>query len=133
MNKILLYFIKLIHFLFVCFVIIVPFTNLKPLLLIHCLFVPFMLIHWGFNNDSCSLTVLEEKLTKKIYGENNYKENECITCKIIKPIYNYINDKDKFTGLIWILALLLCLFAFFKIYYLIYFNIIRHPLEMFIL
>jgi hypothetical protein len=132
MNKLILLIIKFIHILFVIFVVFVPFTNIKPFLMLHAIFVPFLLLHWGFNDDTCSLTVMEETLTKKIYGKDKYKEEECITCRVIKPVYKFINNKSEFSGLIWLITLLLALYSIFKIYYLIYYKKIKHPLEFFI-
>jgi hypothetical protein len=133
MNLLLLFLVKVVHLVFLIFVIFVPFTNIKPLLMLHAIFVPFLLLHWGFNDDTCSLTVMEESLTKKIYGKDKYKEEDCITCKMIKPVYKFINNKNEFSGLIWLITLLLALFSIFKIYYMFYYNQIKHPLEFFIL
>jgi hypothetical protein len=133
MNKLLLLLIKIIHILFILFVIFIPFTNIKPFLMLHAMIVPFILLHWGFNDDTCSLTLMEEKITKKIYGQNNYDENECITCKIIKPVYKFINNKNEFSGLIWLITLIFALFSIFKIYNMIYYGKIKHPLEFFII
>lgn len=133
MNKLLLLFVKIMHLIFLIFITIVPFTNIKPFIMLHAIFVPFLLLHWGFNDDTCSLTMMEETLTKKVYGKDKYKEEECITCKIIKPIYKFINNKNEFSGLIWLITLLLALFSIFKIYYFIYNKEIKHPLELFLL
>jgi hypothetical protein len=130
MNLLLLTLVKIFHTIIVLFIVVTPFLNYKPLLFLHVLFVPMMLLHWAFNDDTCSLTILEEGLTKKLKGSNNYKEEDCVTCKMIKPVYKFINNKDEFSGLIWLITLILSLFAIFKMYYYIYYNKIRHPLDL---
>lgn len=116
MNSLLLFIIRFVHLLILGFITIVPFTNIVPFFIIYLLGVPFMMFHWAFNNDTCSLTILEEQIRKKINGE--FKEEECFTCRIIKPFYNYNNDSNKsvFSGLIWLLTLILFLVVLFKMY-----------------
>jgi hypothetical protein len=92
--------------------------------------IPFLLSHWGLNNDVCSLTVAEELLTKKIYG--NYEESECITCQIIKPVYNIMETKEQFSGFIWISTLILWMIVMFKIYYMVHNKRISSPIDLFI-
>ena len=128
MNKLLLYFIKIIHVLLFLTIIITPFTNKIPLLFLYSFSIPFLLSHWGLNNDICSLTIAEEILSRKIYGD--YNEDDCVTCKIIKPVYRLMNTKDQFSGFIWTSTLILWLFVMFKIYYMIQKNKITHPLQL---
>ena len=70
------------------------------------------MFHWLLNNNMCALTLLETKLREKITGIVNAKK-ECISCKIIEPIYDFKNnykDRAKFiyasATTLWIISLI---------------------------
>ena len=54
--------IRTFHLLFVAFVTLAPFTSNRALLVLHALIVPFLWLHWLLNDDTCALTVLENRL-----------------------------------------------------------------------
>ena len=79
--------IKIIHTLFVAFVLLAPFSNIELLLTYHFIIVPFLWIHWYTNNDVCALTLIESKLRGI--------EDTSDTCigSVINPIYK-VQNKD---------------------------------------
>lgn len=108
--------INIIHTLFVLFVLLVPFTEDKFMLIIHALIIPNVLLHWFLNNNVCSLTVLEKKIREKT---SNKKENEedCFTCKLIYPIYDFKKNYNEFSNLSYLVSIILFLISSNKIYH----------------
>jgi len=87
MKELLLKLVTLLHTLFVIFVVITPFTNSTYLLFLHFVVIPFIIIHWLLNNNTCALTLMEKKLRKELYKIED--DNECFTCKLIEPVYDF--------------------------------------------
>lgn len=112
-HKLLLLIISIIHAIIVAFIIVVPFTNITVLLLLYVIIVPFIILHWILNNNQCSLTLVERKLRKKIYG--NYSPSDCITCRLIEPIYDFRKKHKQFTTLIYAATIILFLIAVLKL------------------
>ncbi len=113
-DKLILLIINIIHYIVILSVIFIPFTNNSSLLLLHSIILPFILFHWYSNNDTCALTIIEKFVRQKINKKINVKEEDCITYKLISPIYNFTNyNKSK---LIWIITILLWLISSIKVY-----------------
>jgi hypothetical protein len=117
-DKILLKLISGIHIIFICFVVFAQFFDSNYILFIHSIIMPFIMFHWLLNNNMCALTLLETKLREKITGNVNNKK-ECISCKIIEPIYDFKNnyaDRAKFiygaTTTLWIISLIRLYFRY---------------------
>lgn len=108
MDTLLLYIVMIIHFLVIFFVVFVPFIGNNYLLLVHSIIVPFIMIHWITNNNSCALTMIELNLRSKIEGIHVDKKN-CFTCRIINPIYDVTNNYNEYSTLIYIVTILLWL------------------------
>lgn len=108
-NTILLYFVQLIHILFILFVLLVPFIGTNYLLMIHFIIVPFIMIHWLANDNTCCLTLLEKYLSKK-------ESYECITCKIIEPIYDFKKNYSKYSTFIYGITFLIWCIGAYKLY-----------------
>jgi hypothetical protein len=106
MHNLLLFLISLTHTLLVIFIIITPFLGINYLLLLHAMTIPFVIIHWLLSDDTCILTLIERNIQKKIYGDN-YKESECFTCKLVKPVYNFIDDYPTFSKLTYTVTIVL--------------------------
>jgi len=106
MNHLLLKLITLLHIMLVLFVVIVPFTNSHYFLMLHAIFVPFMVIHWLLNNHMCALTLVEKYVRKKVYKEG-YAEEDCITCKLIEPIYDFNNDTEMMAKVVYAITIFL--------------------------
>ena len=115
MKKVLLNIITIIHLLFVLFVVITPFTNSNYFLLLHSIVVPFIILHWVCNDNTCCLTLVEKQLRKSVYGK--VSDSDCITCKLIEPVYDFKNDYASFSKFIYISAITLWLISTGKLMY----------------
>lgn len=115
MNELILKFIVLIHILFILFVVFIPFTNITFLLTIHAMIIPFIILHWVTNNNICALTLMEKHIRQKLYGETTTKD-DCFTCKIIEPVYDFTNDKGSLTMYIYLVTIALWLVSVYKLY-----------------
>lgn len=114
LNEILLKIITLVHILFVLFIVLTPFFNSTYFLLLHAIVVPFVVIHWVLNDNTCCLTMMEKYLKKQIYGQVD--ENDCITCKIIEPVYDFKKNYSTFSKIIYTITISLWLFGVSKLY-----------------
>jgi len=106
MKELLLKIITLIHLLFVLFIIGVPFINSNYLLFVHVIIVPFIVLHWICNDNTCVLTLVEKKLRKDIYGDK-YNKDDCITCKLIEPVYDFRKNYKQFSRIIYTITFIL--------------------------
>lgn len=116
MKYILLKLITLLHIIFVLFVTITPFVSSNYFLFIHAIFIPFLIFHWICNDNTCVLTIIERKLRKEIYGENSI-EDDCITCKLIEPVYDFRKNYKTFSIIIYTITISLWLISMGKLYY----------------
>lgn len=101
------YIVRIIHILFILFMIIIPFTNSKQLLLLHIILVPFLYFHWVTNNDTCALTEIEKYLCNKKVN------TETFIGSIVSPIYKIENQAS--SNMTKITTLLLWCFSLQKI------------------
>jgi len=69
MYKFLLYLIIALHTILVLFIVVIPFIGKNYLLFLHAITGITILIHWIFNNNICSLTLIEYKLRETITGK----------------------------------------------------------------
>ena len=122
-QYLLLQFITVLHILFVLFVVLTPFLGSNYMLLMHFFLVPFLIFHWITNDNTCCLTIAERIIRKKLYKQNNQAEEEekieddCITCKIINPVYDVHKNYDKFTIFIYIITIMLWIITVGKLTY----------------
>ncbi len=115
MLDILLKLITLLHTLFVLFVIFIPFTNMNYFLMLHAIFLPFIMLHWICNDNTCILTVVERNLRKRIYGKVD--EEDCVTCRLIEPVYDFRKNYATFSVIIYTITILLWLISVGKLGY----------------
>jgi len=114
MQELLLKLITLAHTLFIIFVVVTPFTNSNYFLLLHSFMIPFVILHWIMNDDTCVLTIIERNIKKQLYKED-YKDDECFTCRLIEPVYNFVDDNKTFSKIIYYLTIGLWLISFGKL------------------
>jgi hypothetical protein len=114
MNEILLKIVVITHILFVLFVFLVPFFGTNMLLLMHFIVVPFVILHWITNQNQCSLTIIERKIRKEIYGEEP-NPNDCIAYNIITPIYDFNKNYSNMSFAIYLITIFLWLCTAYKI------------------
>jgi hypothetical protein len=115
MNEIFLKIVTFLHVLLILFIIIIPFTNYNYLLLLHAIIVPFIMFHWILNDNTCILTIIEKHLRKQIYGETA-KAEDCFTCRLIEPIYDFANNYDTLSKIIYVVTFSLWLFGVYRLY-----------------
>lgn len=81
-------FVRLTHVLVVCFCIITPYLYSEYMLSMWLIIVPFIVLHWVMNDDTCSLTVAEKIL-------RGVDDDESFFASLITPIYNHHKISDK--------------------------------------
>jgi hypothetical protein len=94
MYKPLLYLINVLHILIVLFIVVTPFLNTNWYLLCHVIIVPFIMLHWATNNNTCALTIAEYYLREIITGKP-VERQQCFMSRLIDPVYDFNkNNKD---------------------------------------
>ena len=78
----------------IIFIVCTPALKSNYLLFIHSVMIPFIAIHWVLNDNTCAITAIEKKVRYMIYKNPNVLA-DCVTCRIIDPVYNYKNDSVK--------------------------------------
>ncbi len=116
MKELLLQSITLLHTLLVLFVVLAPFISSNYLLMLHFITIPFLIIHWLFNDNTCILTIIERNMRKQIYKEH-YNDDDCFTCKLIEPIYDFKSNYDKFSKIIYFVTIILWLVSASRLLY----------------
>lgn len=116
MNNILLNLILICHFLVVCFVVFIPFFGNNYLLLLHSILVPFIMLHWILNDNTCVLSTIETKIREKMNGGIPVDRNECFTCSLIDPIYDFKANYNTYSVIIYIITTILWLISAGKLY-----------------
>jgi len=114
MNWLLINIIRIIHIFLVCFVVIVPFTNSVPLLLLHSVTMPFLMLHWLLNDNTCALSTTEMYLREQM-SDTVDRKKECFTCNIFDTLYDFNKDYDRFSMLIYLITTLLWLLSVRKL------------------
>jgi len=111
-NKFISESIRIFHILIIIFVVFIPLTNSPYLLLFHTIFVPFLILHWATNNNTCVLTT-----TEKFFRDVKTKEDEeeCFTCQLISPMFDFKKNYEKFSKFIYISTITLWLISFLKL------------------
>jgi hypothetical protein len=95
-----------LHVLFVLWVIVTPFTNNEPMLVLHLIVMPFLWFHWLLNDDTCALTLAERTL-RGVPSEESFFHN------LVSPVYK-IRDSD-LRSASWAISVLLWLATLAKV------------------
>ncbi len=102
--------IWILHILLVAWVIITPFTENEPMLVLHLIMLPFLWVHWLLNDDTCALTLMEQHL-------RGIDPSECAEksffYNLVSPVYK-IQDAS-IRELSWIVSIVLWLITLSKI------------------
>lgn len=115
MHELVIKTISFIHLLFTLFIILAPATNSNYLQLLHSVFVPFLVMHWVLNESTCALTIVE-RYTRKHIMKEEYNDNDCITCRLVEPVYDFKNNHKAFTKFIYITTLTLWVISVSRLY-----------------
>ena len=104
LNNVFASIILIIHIIIIILILYIPiFSNSNYFLFFCALFLPFLELHWLFNNDVCCLTEFE----KKIRGVDN---NESVINKILSPIYKFPNNNKSLNEISYfIINILICI------------------------
>jgi hypothetical protein len=105
-NETILLFINVLHIIVILFVLCAPFSGSNYFLTMHIIIVPFILLHWVLNNNTCSLTVAEKFIREKTYG-NPVKNDECFSYKFIAPIYDFNKNYEAYSTFSYLLTITL--------------------------
>ena len=102
--------IWLLHILLVVWIVVTPFTQNEPMLVLHLIMVPFLWFHWVLNDDTCALTLIEQKL-------RGIDPSECAEksffFNLVSPVYK-IQD-DSIRKLSWVISIVLWLVTLSKV------------------
>jgi hypothetical protein len=103
-NDSILFLISVLHVMVILFVVCSPFSNSNYLLLMHIIIIPFIILHWYLNNNTCSLTLMEQIIKDKTAGQNTNKE-DCFSYKFIAPIYDFNKNTNDFSIFTYIITI----------------------------
>lgn len=95
-----------LHVMFLLWVVVTPFTNNEPMLVLHLMVMPFLWFHWWLNDDTCALTLMEQHL-------RGVQQEESFFHSLVSPVYK-IRDGDMRT-VSWIASVVLWLITLSKV------------------
>jgi hypothetical protein len=98
--------VRLLHVMFVVWVLWVPFSNNEPMLVLYMFVIPFLWMHWLLNQDTCALTLLERYL-RGVDSSESFMHN------VVSPVY-VIRD-DQLRAVCWVASAVLWLIALRKV------------------
>lgn len=73
--------IRIIHILFIAWMIYAPFSGIDTFIVFHAIISPFLMLHWIVHHDGCILTVLEK------YARGLEHDTESFIHSIVAPVY----------------------------------------------
>jgi hypothetical protein len=114
MYKFLLYLIIALHTILVLFIVTIPFIGKNYLLFLHIVTGITILFHWIFNNNICSLTIIEYKLREIISGKPVEKK-DCFMARLIEPVYDFKKNHQSRRILLYTILIGLILLSIYKL------------------
>ena len=133
-NKILYWVIKILHMSLVVFIICVPlFFFSTYLLFLHFMLIPLILLHWFTNQNICFLTTVEKLLKGIDIDDDDYEKNNCITCRLIQPVYDFKKNYQQFYVFSYITCTILWFITLLKFIYLIKKGLINSWRDLFVM
>ena len=115
MNQFMLLAIVALHIAFILFVVLTPFMTDYRLMLLHIIIVPFMMAHWYVNDNTCALTLLENQIRSKLYGETP-NNNDMFMYRLIAPVYDFKKNNEDLSHVIYVITIILWLLSCFRFY-----------------
>ena len=112
-NDSLIMFINILHVLVILFVVCAPFSDSNYLLLMHITVIPFIILHWILNNNTCCLTVAERVISATT-NDNKIDDRDCFTYQFIAPIYDFNKNYDDHSNFIYIFTVALWLISVYN-------------------
>ena len=105
MRKLLFLIFKILHIIFFAFVMAAPFSNSNYILFLHFIFIHFLLVHWFFNDNTCAITTAEKLIKRGIKGKKYNKEKDCLTCKLIDPVFDFKKNNMSRANFIYLVTI----------------------------
>lgn len=115
MNAFLLHIVIFLHMMVVFFVLLTPFTNNNMLIFMHAITVPFIMAHWYINDNQCVLSTAEKHIRKHI-DPTDVDQDNCFTCSIINPIYDFKANNEDMSTFIYTVTTVLWTIGLYKLY-----------------
>lgn len=115
MNIVMLYLIIILHFAFVLFIVVTPFIGNNYFLILHAIIVPFVILHWYLNDNTCALTLMEKNIRYQLYGKMP-DPDECFTHNLIAPIYDFRKNNEDSSCIIYTVTLALWVYTLIRLY-----------------
>jgi len=103
-------FIFILHVLLILFIIFTPFFGCNYFLLINSIIIPFIILHWILNNNTCCLTICENKL-RNLCGDTN----QSFTAQLFNPIYDFKKNHQNLTLISYIIMFIMWFISFNKL------------------
>lgn len=104
----LIWFVRLVHYLVVAFFLLAPFSDDQRILTMHLIGVPFLMLHWITNQSTCALTEIEKYLSGKEFDE------ETFIGSIVAPVYKF-QSRDNLDIVLWVTLIFLWIFTLQKV------------------
>ena len=115
MNCVLKFIVLLVHLIIIGFIVLTPFVGNTYLLIMHALVVPFIILHWVLKNNTCAIVIFEQMTREKITG-CKIKSSDCISGKIVEPVYDFCNNYDDYQTVIYLSTIILWILGSVKLY-----------------
>ena len=109
MNQHAITLIKMIHIILIGCVVIIPWLNNTMLSSMYFISIPFLLLHWVTNNDTCVLSIME----RIIRGLDS--KDDCFICNVLEPVFK-INHLPV-AEVIYVITIALWLYVSYNLYY----------------
>lgn len=113
-NDSILLFINVLHLIVILFIVCAPFSNSNYLLSMHAIVIPFIILHWILNNNTCSLTVAEKYIREQTYGVAP-TDDECFAYKFISPIYDFNKNYEAYSYFTYSTTIILWLITMYNL------------------
>lgn len=114
-KNIILTIITIIHIVVIILILTIPFVDNNQLLFMYLVMIPFLVLHWVANNNTCCLTVTEQYL-RGVSSNKPIEMDDCLTYKLIAPIYDFKKNNESYSTFIYSSVFALWSIAFYKIY-----------------
>jgi hypothetical protein len=105
-NDSIIILISVLHILIILFVLLIPFSGNDALMLLHIIVVPFIIIHWLYNNNKCCLSVAEKYIRKISHGTKS-DVKDTFVYQFIAPIYDFNKNHESYSAFIYMITMLL--------------------------
>ena len=108
MNNLVADFIFLLHLSVIAFTALAPFSKIPLMWLLHINLVLCMMVHWYFNSNACSLTIVESAL-RGVEHTNTFMH------QLVSPVYNI--SEYSMSKLIWVITTILLFISIYKVFH----------------